>query len=100
MFRIHKPLYRGLEHWWYSEVVQLWNLPRFHYVSFCRVPSYLLPGGPDKFGEPLPSGAVNPAGEYLPPSTHRHFLDLPPSARSSFLEPARFAVKQLRHRSV
>jgi hypothetical protein len=47
----------------------------FHRVSFSRdgLPSSVIA---QKFGELPPSGNSKPAGEYLPPSTHRHFLFL------------------------
>jgi len=57
----------------YDTNVQLWNLSGFHRVSFSRVKFADCQVNTQKFGALRPRGSGEPAGEYLPPSTHRHF---------------------------
>jgi hypothetical protein len=45
----------------------------FHRVSFSREGFVYCQMAPQKFGALRPRGSGEPAGEYLPPSTHRLF---------------------------
>ena len=45
----------------------------FHRVSFSRVGLVYCQMTSQKFGALRPRGSGEPAGEYLPPSTHRLF---------------------------
>jgi len=57
----------------YHTIVQLWNLSWFHRVSFSRSDTPTAWRIVQKFGALRARGSGEPAGEYLPPSTHRLF---------------------------